>query len=84
MQLAGDHFTFLGRSPSVTRRLPENGGGAEKKPMNIRFGSKADIRTAKGHVRFTPKSGHVRCTSLRLLWANSGHQRLGSNQKKNC
>jgi hypothetical protein len=30
---------------------------------------------AKGHVCFTPKSGHVRCTSLCLLWANSGHAR---------
>src|SRR4029450_13468323 len=28
----------------------------------------------KIHVRFTPKSGHVRCTSLCLLWANSGHR----------
>ena len=25
---------------------------------NVRFGSKADICSAKGHVRFTPKSGH--------------------------
>src|SRR5262245_29946334 len=25
---------------------------------------------AKSHVRFTPKSGHVRCTSPCLLWAN--------------
>jgi hypothetical protein len=58
----------------------------------VRFGSKADIRIAKGHVRFTPnsdrenrlpqkimsalppESGHVRCTSSCLLWANSGHQ----------
>jgi hypothetical protein len=28
---------------------------------NVRFGSKADICTAIGHVRFTPESGHVRC-----------------------
>ena len=28
---------------------------------NVRFGSKADICAAKSHVRFTPKSGHVRC-----------------------
>jgi len=28
----------------------------------VRFESKADIRTAKCHVRFTPKSRHVRCT----------------------
>jgi hypothetical protein len=26
---------------------------------NVRFGSKADIRTAKSHVRFTPESGHL-------------------------
>ena len=25
------------------------------------------------NVRFTPKSGHVRCNSRCLLWANSGH-----------
>jgi len=25
---------------------------------DVRFGSKADIRTAKGHVRFTLESGH--------------------------
>jgi hypothetical protein len=25
---------------------------------DVRFGSKADIRTAKSHVRFTPESGH--------------------------
>ena len=28
---------------------------------------------AKRHVRFTPKSGHVQCTSACLLCANSGH-----------
>jgi hypothetical protein len=27
----------------------------------VRFGSKADIRTAKGHVHFTPESGQMRC-----------------------
>ena len=30
---------------------------------NVRFGSKADICSAKRHVRFTPESGHVRCNS---------------------
>ena len=29
--------------------------------------------SAKDHVRFTPKSGHVHCTSPCLLRANSGH-----------
>ena len=42
--------------------------------VNVRFKSLADIRIAKRHVRFTPKSGHVQCTSRCLLWANSGHQ----------
>src|SRR5262249_44155185 len=27
---------------------------------------------APTHVRFTPKSGHVHCTSACLLWAKSG------------
>jgi hypothetical protein len=42
--------------------------------FHVRFGSLADICSAKGHVRFTPKSGHVQCTS-HLLCANSGHRR---------
>jgi hypothetical protein len=29
--------------------------------------------TAKSHVRFTPKSGHVQCGSASPLWAKSGH-----------
>jgi hypothetical protein len=28
---------------------------------NVRFGSKADICSAKSHVCFTLESGHVRC-----------------------
>jgi hypothetical protein len=43
-------------------------------PVNVRFASKADICAAISHVRFTPKSGHVRCTSLCPLWADSGHR----------
>ena len=39
---------------------------------NVRFGSEADICSAKGHVRFTPESGHVQCTSSCPLCANSG------------
>ena len=39
---------------------------------HVRFGSKADIRTAKSEVRFYSKSGHVQCTSP-VRWANSGH-----------
>jgi hypothetical protein len=40
---------------------------------DVRFGSKADIRAAKCHVRFTPESGHVQCNGPCLLWAKSGH-----------
>ena len=36
--------------------------------------AKADICSAKRHVRFTPKSRHVRCTRRCPLCANSGHQ----------
>jgi hypothetical protein len=38
---------------------------------NVRFGSKADICSAMGHVRFTPESGHVQCNQGCPLWANS-------------
>jgi hypothetical protein len=34
---------------------------------------------AKSHVRFTPESGHVRCTNPCLLWANSGHRTASFN-----
>src|SRR4029077_17956183 len=41
---------------------------------DVRFGSKADMCSAKRHVRFTPKSGHVQRTGACPLCANSGHQ----------
>jgi hypothetical protein len=40
---------------------------------DVRFGSKADICSAKSHVRFTPESGHVQCNLGCPLWAKSGH-----------
>jgi hypothetical protein len=33
---------------------------------NVRFGSKADICSAKGDVRFTPESGHQPTGAVRL------------------
>src|SRR5262249_17390858 len=39
--------------------------------INVRFGSKADMCGALGHVCFTPESGHVQCSNACLLWANS-------------
>ena len=47
---------------------------------NVRFGSLADIRTAKSHVRFTPESGHLQCTRPCPLWANSGQTRARSKR----
>jgi hypothetical protein len=38
---------------------------------DVSFGSIADICSAKWHVRFTPNSGHVQCTSSCLLCARS-------------
>jgi hypothetical protein len=44
--------------------------------LDVGLGQKADICAAKnGHVRFTPKSGHVRCSSRCPLWVKSGHMR---------
>ena len=47
-----------------------------RSPSDVRFGSKADMCSAKRHVRFTPESGHVRCNSGCPLCANSGHPKL--------
>ena len=53
------------------RATPE---GIGTRCPNVRFGSKADIRSAKRHVRFTPKSGHSDTAKNRCpLCANSGH-----------
>jgi len=49
---------------------------------NVRFGSKADVRAAKSHVRFTPESGHVQCSSRCPLRAKSGHDQ--KNAKSTC
>jgi hypothetical protein len=46
------------------------------RPDDVRFGSLADICSAKGHVRFTPESGYVR-VQLRLR-ARSGHRQTYS------
>jgi hypothetical protein len=37
-------------------------GGLVKAQHDVRFGSKGDMCAVKGHVRFTPESGHVRCS----------------------
>ena len=40
---------------------------------DVRFGSKADICSARRHVRFPSESGHVQCTRRCPVCANSGH-----------
>jgi hypothetical protein len=43
--------------------------------FNVAFGSKADICSAKRHVRFTPESGHVQRTNACPLSANNEHSK---------
>jgi hypothetical protein len=57
----------LGTTFFTTRNQPR------RYAANVRFGSKADICSAKRHVRFTPNSGHLQRTSPCPLCAKSGH-----------
>ena len=41
---------------------------------DVRFGSKADICSARTHVRFAPESGHVQCKTPCPLCAKSRHR----------
>ena len=41
----------------ATPTFAQEGVGRDT-PPDVRFGSKADIRAAKSHVRFTPESRH--------------------------
>ena len=47
----------------------------------VRFGSKADICSAKRHVRSNPESGHVRFQLVgdhEIIWRDSEAERFGS------
>ena len=44
----------------------------------VRFGSKADVRTAKSHVRSYSETGHVQCKRSCPLSAKSGHSDIHS------
>ena len=44
--------------------------------LNVRYGSKADIRAGHGDVRFTPESGHPRVRTERPLSAKNRHDRV--------
>ena len=43
--------------------------GSDVKPTDVRFGSLADICSAKWYVRFTPKSGHGVAPSEQMSFA---------------
>ena len=60
------------RSPLPTRFRAEFMVGSEVCLLSndVRFGSKADMCSAKGHVRFTPESGHS------SAWCEPGHAGL--------
>ena len=46
---------------------------SSQRDRHVRFGSLADVVVSRINVRFTPKSGHVRCNHGCLPRANSGH-----------
>ena len=54
--------------------MRERGSSWTQVQGDVRFGSKADICSAKRHVRFTPESGHLRCNKGCPLCAKSGHR----------
>src|SRR5215475_2983402 len=66
------HRNFPRACPSSTSLTPldvnRKRANFPRSRVSIRFGSKADIRAAKSDVRFTPESGHVRCSSQCPLW----------------
>jgi len=69
------HTAPLAVNCHIVIEVPEN-------MHHVRFGSKADICAAIGHVRFTPQSGHVRCTGQCLLCANSGHHVIRTPRRR--
>ena len=70
--------------PTSIREGRETRHRSNLSSFDVRIGSKADIRTAKTHVRFTPESGHWMRFLGRPLWANSGSElyRLARIERK--
>jgi hypothetical protein len=50
------------KKPGTLRAIETIGRPISVDPVMSALGSLADICTAIGHVRFTPESGHVRCS----------------------
>src|SRR5262245_645119 len=76
-ELAPPHRLPRGSGQGIVPAQTRSGKG----PAHVRFGSLADICSAKRHVRFTPNSDRESglpqtIMSRSLLWANSGHVRI--------
>src|SRR5262245_44391488 len=72
--IVGRESSIDGRYRVLTGAAAASKTGSDVDQADVRFGSKADICSAQAYVRFTPNSGHVRCTRGCPLWANSGHR----------
>ena len=48
---------------------------------HVRFGSKADICSAKAHVRFTPKSGHLSALGQKRTFHHSFDHLVGARDE---
>ena len=59
--LQGGPYIFLIVGPTSSFGILASGRNLEA-VVDVRFGSKADMCAAKRYVRFTPESGHVRCS----------------------
>ena len=49
---------------------------SEKERRDVAYGSKAEIATSPGDVRFTPKSGHRKSRFKCPISVNSGHSEV--------
>ena len=72
-----DPLTSHKKHPDLACQVYGPGRGCVYRGDDVRFGSKADMRGAKEHVHFTPKSGHVHRNHRCPLWAKSGRLGLG-------
>src|ERR1700752_556266 len=72
VEIALNRNAQVGRSANRRFCLQESPRVLPALPIGVGF--RRHICAEKGHVRFTPESGHVRRKPSCLLWANSGHR----------
>jgi hypothetical protein len=73
--IAASHCLPPGSGAAIVPTRGSTLKGVGTRQANVRFGSKADMCSAKVDVRSYPKSGHVQCNSRCPLCANSGHSK---------